>query len=1039
MKTPGLPLIGKGRTSSLVLLGDIHFNDYPRFPDMFGHLQDAFRDAVEDSVKRQAPMIIAGDTLDPLHGSISAKVLDPVCDLFKAAGESTRISMIKGNHGRGSVGTEDHLETPLGMINGVVMHDQPELVDLSPFVVGMVPYHEDKDEFIAAAQGLTRELKALGSDKRPKILITHQAYKGGYVGAEEPGFVPGEDQGAWALPVTLFQAWDHVFSAHYHQHQTLYLGDTPITYIGALLQHSFGDEGQTRGYVVVSYNRDGLHFEQIPANPRYPVFRKPRITQKGLKALYAEDLISSYVQPVVIDPRVTDADLKDLRAYKVFPTLWEVYDKGSNRLGADITAESSPEEILGSYVEAKCPNFPVSVRDRLLAVGIELYYKAPKKEYADGERGRIRPMRLEMKNFRRTKHEVFDLDELGVTCFIGRNGSGKSTPRMGIAYGFFGEMPGTSRSPVNNLVGKGCMLKLTFACDETLYTIMRHRQDPVYKDRTLFFRGEVLPDKNSKSNLTGATNAQTQKAIDAILGLDLDIFQSIVCIDTLFKLPSPKVKESDKREFLEKAFGLLDWEDPYQATLSSIREQREALAEMERTVTAREAVKEKTKLNISDYQLKSDTWEQERRREIADAQSEIRQFDQRITKLQERDVADPSEVNAQLQEKKDKLEELPRDGEPERKKYTQGRIKLTDQIATVKATKAAYSQEIEKLEREKRFGLPLSTLSDGEDGQLCPTCQQPVTAEHIAACQKVYLTERERGLRVARAEVTEADKTLREKINLRNSLDARLGRIDANIAARRELKDEILVLTEKLSGQQEQYSQQKRQEDNLVRQKEQAARRLKLLREKADPYIDLLKAGKKELSELIVEVKETKGFLAEGKARIDDLKFWEKGYSKKGVRSYLLDSYLPKLTEYIQRQLDVLSDGILRVKFSPQRVTEEGEATETFTTDVVNMEGGASYEELSSGEAHRVDLAVALGVNTYSRVVRRHNVSLLFVDDVTDSFIDAEGSVALARLVKSISQDIWVGLATNKAEVAAQFEKKVRVSRSKEGYSKYVR
>lgn len=1039
MRTPGLPLTGKGRTSQLVVTGDIHFNDHPRFPDMFGHLQDAFRDVVEDSAQREAPLIIVGDTLDPLHGSISAKVLDPVCDLFKEAGEKTRISMIKGNHGRGSSGTEDHLETPLGMINGVVMHDRPTLLELSPFLCGFISHCEDRDEFIEAVQALTRELKQVGRDSRPKVLFTHQAYKGGYVGAEEPGFVPDEDQGAWSLPTTLFQTWDHVFSGHYHQHQTLYLGDTPITYVGALLQHNFGDEGQTRGYLVISHNRDGLRFEHVPSDSRYPVFRKPRVTQKGLKALHAEDLSGAYVQPVVIDPAVTDMDLKDLRAYKVFPTLWEVYDKGTNRLGEDITSESSPEEILAGYVEAKCPNFPAPVRDRLLAVGVELYYKAPKREHADGARGSIKPVRLEVKNFRRAKHEVFDLDERGVTCFVGKNGAGKSTPRMGIVYALFGSMPGTAKSPVNNLVGKGCMVKLTVSCDDTLYTIMRHRQDPVYKDKTLFFRGEVLPDKNSKSNLTGATNAQTQKAIDAVLGLDLDIFSSIVCIASLFKLPSPEVKEGDKREFLEKAFGLLDWDNPYQATLAALREQRDSLTELEQDVVAKEAVKEKTKLNLADYQLKSDSWEQERRREVATIQSEIKQLEQRIAKLQERGTIDPSIVNAELQEKKDKLEELPRDGEPERKKYTAGRIKLTDQIATIKAIKATASQEIEKLEREKRFGLPMAKLSSGEDGQLCPTCQQPVTAEHIAACQKAFLAERERGLKEAREEVTEADKSLREKINLRNSLDARLGRIDANIEARRELKEEILLLTEKLSGQKEQYSQQKRLEDGLVRQKEQAAKRLKLLREKSDPYLDLIKTGKKELSDLIAEVKEIKGFLADGKARIDDLKFWEKGYSKKGVRSYLLDSYLPKLTAYIQAQLDVLSDGILRVKFSPQRVTEEGEATETFTTEVVNMNGGASYEELSSGEAHRVDIAVALGINLYSRIVRRHNVSLLFVDDVADSFIDAEGAVALARLIKGISKDIWVGLATNKPEVAAQFEKRIQVSRDKNGYSKYVR
>lgn len=1040
MSVPGLPLHGKGPRSSLVVVGDIHFDDYPKFPDMFGHLQDAFRDAVEASTTRQAPMVIVGDTLNPLHGSISAKVLDPVCELFEAAGQQTRINMFKGNHARGAIGTGDHLETPLGMINGVAMHNTPELRELGPFICGMVPYVDSKEEFIEAVKKLTRELKtATAGSKVPKLLFTHQGYKGGYVGPEEPGYSPDEDQGGWSLPVTLFAAWDQVISGHYHNHQTLYLGETPITYAGALLQHNFGDEGQTRGYVLVEYSKaSGIQLKQVASHVRYPTFRKPRIKHADLKALRKEDLSGCYFQPVIVDPAVTEDDLKALEAYKIFPTLWETYDKGTNRLG-DVTADSSVEEILAGYVEARCPNFPEEVKERLLAVGLETYYKNLKTDPSPGTRGAIRFLELELQHFRRSKHETFTFPKNGTTCFVGKNGSGKSTPRMGLIYGVYGEMPGDAESPINDLVGKACMVRTRFSIDAQIYTILRHRKDPVNKDKLFFFKGTEIPAKGSEDDYTGATNSQTQKSIDQIFGIELEIFEAIVCISSLFKLYSDKVRDNAKREFLERAFGLGIWETPYQSILEALRTQREAIKELETTLASQTAVKDNTRLHISDLRLKSESWDREQRRDMSTIGQEIEQLDSRLAKLAERPSADPAEAQAALQEKKDALEELSKDGEPERKRYLEKRIELTERIGALKNKRGAASTQIEQIEKDRRFGLPMAKLGQDGASQVCPTCRQPVTVEHIEECQKAFMAEKTRAMRRMREEFNAADGELKEKLTLRTSLDARLSRIDGNIKARRELKDEIQVLTEKLSGQKEQYSQQKRLEDGLQRQKQMAKDRIAALKKKEDPYKTLIRKAKLEAVALIAEITQMKADLEAAKARVEDLRFWEKGYSKTGLRSYLLDSYLPRLTEKIQEQLDVLSDGALRTKLSANRLNQDGENSETFTTECVNLRGGNTYAKQSAGEAHRVDIAVAFGVNAYSRAVNRHSVNTLFVDDVMDCFIDEEGALALSRLIKNFSKDIWVGVATNEPVIASQFEKKVRVSRDSQGFSKYLR
>lgn len=64
-----------------------------------------------------------------------------------------------------------------------------------------------------------------------------------------------------------FQEFDHVFTGHYHEHQT----KKNITYIGSPYQTSFSERGQKKGFVVLDTETFEWEFVEINGVPKYKI------------------------------------------------------------------------------------------------------------------------------------------------------------------------------------------------------------------------------------------------------------------------------------------------------------------------------------------------------------------------------------------------------------------------------------------------------------------------------------------------------------------------------------------------------------------------------------------------------------------------------------------------------------------------------------------------------------------------------------------------------------------------------------------------
>lgn len=94
------------------------------------------------------------------------------------------------------------------------------------------------------------------------------------------------------------------------------------------------------------------------------------------------------------------------------------------------------------------------------------------------------------------------------------NGAGKSTLAEMITWGLFGKLlrEAAADDVINNNVGKNCFVELDFG----KYEIKRYRKHKKYKNNVYLY-------KNGK-NISGATSPKTQEKIEALIGMDYQVF-----------------------------------------------------------------------------------------------------------------------------------------------------------------------------------------------------------------------------------------------------------------------------------------------------------------------------------------------------------------------------------------------------------------------------------------------------------------------------------------------------------------------------------
>jgi len=199
---------------------------------------------------------------------------------------------------------------------------------------------------------------------------------------------------------------------------------------------------------------------------------------------------------------------------------------------------------------------------------------------------------------------------------------------------------------------------------------------------------------------------------------------------------------------------------------------------------------------------------------------------------------------------------------------------------------------------------------------------------------------------------------------------------------------------------------------------------------RTNPWKKVISSKKKKLAALQTELETAQSALT----TLDDTEkyysFWDTGFSRKGIRSYMLDKVIPFLNERANKYLSILTDGGIRVRFDTRKATSTGEIRESFNVSVTNLKASDTYEGNSGGEKRRIDLAISLAINDLISNRSGKKFNILLLDEVFEN-IDETGTYYVIKVLEELARNkSSVFVITHHDSLASYFNETIKLSRN---------
>lgn len=137
--------------------------------------------------------------------------------------------------------------------------------------------------------------------------------------------------------------------------------------------------------------------------------------------------------------------------------------------------------------------------------------------------------------------------------------------------------------------------------------------------------------------------------------------------------------------------------------------------------------------------------------------------------------------------------------------------------------------------------------------------------------------------------------------------------------------------------------------------------------------------------------------------RSQDAAFWAEGFGLRGIRSLMLDAVLPFIESRANDYLDGLTAGTVKIAISSVRELQHGDKLKDAISVVISSPvSGEFYEQLSAGEAQRIDIPVALGIFDLARMRSGVDIGVVIFDEIFEHIDDA-GCFEVAHLLRKVS------------------------------------
>lgn len=629
---------------------------------------------------------------------------------------------------------------------------------------------------------------------------------------------------------------------------------------------------------------------------------------------------------------------------------------------------------------------------------------------------------VDINNFLILKEAKIDLHNRGLTRICGENlddptsssnGSGKSTIIEAVYWALFGDTLRHIRAAdgvVNNNVGKNCSVILHVEDEGNEYRIERYRKHSSKKNNLYVYINDV--------DSRGKDNRETQVFIESIIGMDKQSFANSVVFGQGHSKNLRRFSEmtdSEKKETIEKVLEL----DVLSEAHTIAKDEHKSLVR-ERDLLSDEHERISLESQGMDDEIESSKQERDSFEEsVADDLERCRLRKEDLLSKAEKlkDSIIESKV-ADTEKLKSLIEQCESIKEGQKSVIYEEKEKYLKRIAELSATNKSVEIKIKELKES------MSKILSGEfDGKVCEYCGGQVSKHKISMLEGEYefeINDRQETIKGLSRYVESAKDQYSEKERESNLV------IDKASSMILEYKESISE-SEKNELKNAQVLQRISMTKEMIQEIDNKIEDIKEMKNPWDSVYEKWVSKKNELEKSVSDKKER---ISELSRYIEKYSFWVKGYSKQGIRSYLLDKVIPFLNERVNYYLNILTDGTITANFSAVKEISSGELRENFNLEVSNLNAADVYEGNSGGERRRIDLAVSLAFNDFVSSRNNKRINILLLDEVFEG-VDETGLYYVIKVLEDLSRrKSSVFVITHRNELASYFSNTITVSRS---------
>ena len=579
----------------------------------------------------------------------------------------------------------------------------------------------------------------------------------------------------------------------------------------------------------------------------------------------------------------------------------------------------------------------------------------------------------------------------------GSNGTGKSTIQDILVYGLFGKTVKRKLHQdkiVNNKVGSKAEVE-------------------VHWDNFRVVRGckptklQLYEEKDGGWNeiSAGAGVNETQKMIEARLGINHKTFVNIVCFDDRNSNSYLECDTETQRQVVDNLLSL----EKYRSYAAAAKEKEKEVIKQSKLLQSDCLRAESILQNSKDRTIKLRTQQQDW---VIQQQQHLMRLNQMLAQRQDQfKMTDLGAKMVEWRHSQDQIEMLNAEIirlEEEQRIIEEGlaaarlkQMKILELHTDVNTRRIRLDTDCKKLADQVRIlSDDKNRLEKKQTGVPCTTCGQVIPQDHYASA----ITEVDKHI----VDTTKKEQTFRDELGYVNEqfkeVELKRRVINDMVAEAAGKSSFIGRSIGELRAQVKKYAAIPKPEENAETRvvEEQIAALQEQIRLKQEeisgpgPYIRNILDAEQEEKDREAELRVKQGELAAADRMIPYYSYWVKGFGDDGIRKFIIEGILPALNKRVAYWMNVLIYGNISLSFDSgmeptiTRVPVEGE---DFT-----------YNGMSGGEQRRLNLAITQAFAHIMMLNSGCTTNLMFLDEVSIN-IDENGIEAVYQMILQLADE----------------------------------